>query len=74
MRTHEYRGRTCDVASTVVKAGDYRGVFDVDSTSEDVTDGVINKATGETFPTREAAEQATDTAARCWIDSEADKR
>jgi hypothetical protein len=48
-------------------------VFDVDSTSEDVTDGVINEATSETFPTREAAEQAANTAARCWIDSEADK-
>jgi hypothetical protein len=74
MRTNEYRGRTYDASSTVVKAGEYRGVFDVDSTSEEVTDGVINEATGETFPTREAAEQAADTAARCWIDSEADKR
>ena len=73
MRTQEYRGRTYDAASTVVKTGEYRGVFDVDSTSEDVTDGVINEATSGTFPTHEAAEQAADTAARCWIDSEADK-
>ena len=73
MRTQEYRGRTYDAASTVVKAGEYRGVFDVDSTSEDMTDGVINEATSGTFPTREAAEQAADAAARCWIDSEADK-
>lgn len=73
MRTQEYRGRTYDAASTVVKAGEYRGVFDIDSTSENVTDGVINEATSGTFPTREAAEQAADVAARCWIDSEADK-
>ncbi|MDB5877815.1 MAG: hypothetical protein JWQ41_1229 [Variovorax sp.] len=73
MRTHEYRGRTYDTDSTVEAEGVFRGVFDVDSTSEEVTDGVINEATSETFPTREAAEEAAATAARCWIDSEADK-
>lgn len=72
MQVKEYRGRTYDAASTVVKEGEYRGVFDVDSTSEDVTDGVINEPTPETYPSREAAEEAAGTAARKWIDSAAD--
>lgn len=73
MRTNEYRGRTYDATSTVVKAGEHRGVFDIDSTREDIADGVINEATSETFPTPEAAEQAADAAARHWIDCESDK-
>ena len=73
MQTNEYRGRTYDVDSTVEAEGTFRGVFDVDSTSEDVTDGVINEATAETFPTREAAEKAAAIAAECWIDSAANK-
>ena len=73
MRTKEYRGRTYDAASTVVSAGVFRGVFDVDSTSPSVTDGVINEATEGTFPTRREAEEAAAAAAQQWIDSEADK-
>lgn len=73
MRTKEHRGRTYDAASTVVSPGVYRGVYDIDSTSPTETDGVINEATEETFPTREAAEEAADAAARRWIDCEADK-
>jgi len=73
MRTQVYRGRTYDAGSTVVKEGEYRGVFDVDSTTDDATDGVINEATSETYPTSEAAEEAADAAAHRWIDCEADK-
>jgi hypothetical protein len=73
MQTNEYRGRTYDVTTTEAASREYRGVFDVNSSSDDVTDGVINEATPETFPTREAAEDAADAAARRWIDIEADR-
>lgn len=73
MRTKEYRGRTYDAASTVISEGVYRGVYDIDSTSPSVTDGVINEATESTFPTRKKAEEAAAAAAQQWIDSEADK-
>lgn len=73
MRTNEYRGRAYDIASTEVAEGGYRGVFDVNSTSAEVTDGVINEATSETFSTMEAAEDAADAAARRWIDIEVDR-
>ncbi|MBB1600776.1 hypothetical protein [Variovorax sp. UMC13] len=73
MRTKEYRGRTYDAASTAVSAGVYRGVYDIDSTSPSVTDGVINEATEGTFPTKRQAEEAAAAAAQRWIDSEADK-
>ena len=73
MRTNEYRGRRYDVASTAVAEGVYRGVFDIDSTSDEMTDGVINEATCDTFATADAAEDAADAGARRWIDIEADK-
>ena len=73
MRSQVHNGRTFDAGSTVVSAGVYRGVFDVDSTSEDVDDGVINEATATTFSSREAAEEAADVAARKWIDEAASK-
>ncbi|RZI56850.1 MAG: hypothetical protein EOP14_05520 [Pseudomonas sp.] len=73
MITNQYRGRFYDVTSTVVAGGEYRGVFDVNSTSAEITDGVINEATSETYPTLEAAEDAADAAARRWIDIEADR-
>ncbi|MGI4776902.1 MAG: hypothetical protein ACRYGA_02095 [Janthinobacterium lividum] len=68
MRTNQYQGRTYDTTSTVESAGVFRGVFDIDSTSPNETDGVINEATAETFPTSEAAEKAADVAAKQWID------
>jgi hypothetical protein len=73
MKTNQYRGRFYDVTSTVVAGGEYRGVFDVNSTSAEVTDGVINEATSETYPTLEAAEDDADAAARRWIDIETDR-
>jgi hypothetical protein len=72
MRTKEHRGRTYDAAWTAEADGVYRGVFDIDSTSPTTTDGVINEATSETFPTQEAAEEAADAAARHWIDCQAE--
>ena len=74
MRTLEHRGRTYDAASIVVADGVFRGVFDIDSTSPEETDGVINEATEQTFPTQEAAVEAADAAAKKWIDVVADKR
>jgi hypothetical protein len=73
MRTDEYRGRRYDACWTRIDEGVYRGTFDVESTSPTKTDGVINEATTETFSTLEAAEEAAVTAARRWIDYEADK-
>lgn len=73
MRTKEHQGRTYDAGWTAVSEGVYRGVFDIDSTSPEKTDGVINEATSETFPTHEAAEEAADAAAKLWIESEEDK-
>jgi len=69
MRALEHRGRTYDAASVVEADGSYRGVFDIDSTNPEETDGVINEATEETFPTQTAAEEAADRAAKKWIDS-----
>jgi len=73
VRAFEHRGRTYDATSLVEADGVYRGVFDIDSTNPDETDGVINEATEETFPTQTAAEQAADAAAKKWIDAVADK-
>lgn len=73
MRALEHRGRTYDAASVVEADGVYRGVFDIDSTNPEETDGVINEATEETFPTQAAAEEAADVAAKQWIDALADK-
>ena len=72
MRALEHRGRTYDATSVVEADGSYRGVFDIDSTNPEETDGVINEATEETFPTQTAAEEAADRAAKKWIDSVAD--
>ena len=72
MRALEHRGRTYDAASVVEADGSYRGVFDVDSTNAEETDGVINEATEETFPTQTAAEEAAELAAKKWIDAAVD--
>jgi hypothetical protein len=73
MRALEHRGRTYDAASVVEADGSYRGVFDIDSTNPEETDGVINEATEETFTTQTAAEEAADLAAKKWIDAVVDK-
>lgn len=73
MRVLTHRGRTYEAASKVESAGLYRGVFDVDSLSDKVHDGVINEATPNTYSTREEAEIAAQTAARAWIDHQLDK-
>lgn len=70
MRAKVHRGRSYDASSTVETSGAYRGVFDIDSSSPEIADGVINEATSETYPTREAAEEAADAAAVRWIDAE----
>ena len=72
MKTDEYQGRAYDVTSTAVTAGEYRGVFDVNSTSPELIDDVINEATTETSSTKKGAEDAADALARRWIDIEAD--
>jgi hypothetical protein len=73
VKTDTHRGRRYDAFSTHEQDGAYRGGFDVDSTEEGGTDGVINEATPTTFPSPEAAEAAAVVAAQHWIDREADK-
>jgi hypothetical protein len=73
MRAKTHRGRSYGVTSNAESSGAYRGVFDIDSSSPAVDDGVINEATSETYETGEAAEQAADAAAVRWIDAELDK-
>ena len=73
MRSLEHRGRTYDAASITVSEGVFRGVFDIDSTSPEETDGLINEATEDTFPTPKAAEEAAAAAAKRWIDAVSDK-
>ena len=70
MRARTHRGRFYDATSKVEAPGEYRGVFDIDSSSPEVSDGVINEVTSDTYRTREAAEEAADTAAMRWIDAE----
>jgi hypothetical protein len=70
MRAQTHRGRFYDATSKVEAPGEYRGVFDIDSSSPEVSDGVINEVTSDTYRTREAAEEAADTAAMRWIDAE----
>lgn len=70
MRAKTHRGRFYDATSKVEARDEYRGVFDIDSTSPEVSDGVINEVTTDTYPTREAAEEAADAAAVRWIDAE----
>lgn len=73
MRAKTHRGRFYDASSKVESPDVYRGVFDIDSSSPEVSDGVINEVTTDTYPTREAAEEAADAAAMCWIDAEIDR-
>lgn len=73
MKTDTHRGRCYEAFFTREQTGVYRGGFDVDSTDESGTDGVINEATPATFSTPEAAEAAAVAAAQHWIDREADK-
>lgn len=73
MKVRTHRGRTYDATSKVESHGVYRGVFDVDSTSDKVHDGVINEATPDTYATREAAEIAAQAAAIAWIDMQAEQ-
>lgn len=68
-----HRSRTYDACWTLESPGVYRGVFNVESTHPAKVDSVINEKTGETFASLEVAEDAADTAARAWIDSETDK-
>jgi hypothetical protein len=70
MRAKTHRGRYYDATAKVESPDVYRGVFDIDSSSPEVSDGVINEVTAETYPTREAAEEAADAAAMRWIDAE----
>lgn len=70
MRRNIHRGRLYDSRSIVVAEGVYRGVFYIDGTSLDTTDGMVNEATREIFSTRGAAEDAADAGARRWIDSD----
>lgn len=69
MRTREHRGRTYDASSIVDSEGLYRGVFDIDSTSLEETDGLINEATESTYTDQKEAEEAADAAAKKWIDA-----
>lgn len=73
MRAKTHRGRFYDASSRVESPDVYRGVFDIDSSSPEVSDGVINEATSDTYPTRQAAEDAADAAAVRWIDAELDR-
>jgi hypothetical protein len=70
MRAKIHRGRFYDASSKVESPDVYRGVFDIDSSGPEVSDGVINEVTTDTYPTREAAEKAADAAAVRWIDAE----
>lgn len=70
MRAKTHRGRFYDASSKVESPDVYRGVFDIDSSSPEVSDGVINEVTSGTYPTRQAAEEAADAAAVRWIDAE----
>ena len=74
MKSKEYRGRTFIAESSVVSADVYQGVYSVDSTTSEVDDGVINEATAVKYPTREAAEDGAEAAAKAWIDSETDSK
>lgn len=73
MRAKTHRGRFYDASSKAESPDVYRGVFDIDSSSPEVSDGVINEVTTDTYPTRDAAEQAADAAAVRWIDAEIDQ-
>lgn len=70
MRAKTHRGRFYDASSKVEAPDVYRGVFDIDSSNPEVSDGVINEVTSETYQTRQAAEEAADAAAVQWIDAE----
>lgn len=73
MKAKTHRGRFYDASSKVESADVYRGVFDIDSSSPGVSDGVINEATSDTYSTRQAAEEAADAAAVRWIDAQIDQ-
>jgi hypothetical protein len=72
MRAKTHRGRFYDATAKAEAPDVYRGVFDIDSSSPEVSDGVINEVTSDTYPTREEAEEAADAAAMRWIDVELD--
>ncbi|RYF76822.1 MAG: hypothetical protein EOO22_00855 [Comamonadaceae bacterium] len=71
MRTKVHMGRRFDAGYETVSDNRFLGVFDVDSTSREKTDGVINEATADAYATPDAAEDAAEAAAIRWIESEA---